>query len=63
MGGKIMDFQFYRQATDNIAKLRKLGETQLADTYSNQLLTCKSEEDFWKIHAQIEDEFFILGVS
>ena len=63
MEGSIMDFQFYRQATDNIAKLRKLGETELADTYSNQLLTCKSEEDFCKIHAQIEDEFFILGVS
>ena len=56
-----MDFQFYRQATDNSAKLRRLGETELADTYSNQLLTCKSEEDFWKLHAKIEDEFFILG--
>ena len=59
----MMDFQFYRQVTDNIAKLRKLGETDLADTYNNELLTCKSEKDFWKIHAQIEDEFFILGVD
>ena len=55
-----MDFIFYKQVTDNIAKLRKLGEVDLADTYKNELLTCKSEKDFWKIHAKIEDEFFIL---
>ena len=58
-----MDFQFYRQATDNIAKLRKLGETDLADTYNNELLSCKSEKDFCKIHEQNEDEFIILGVD
>ena len=56
-----MGFIFYKQVTDNIAKLRKLGEIDLADTYKNELLTCKSEKDFWKIHAKIEDEFFILG--
>tara|TARA_R100000278_G_scaffold88252_1_gene67381 strand:+ start:3090 stop:3263 length:174 start_codon:yes stop_codon:yes gene_type:complete len=56
-----MDFIFYKQVTDNIDKLRKLGEKDLADTYKNELLTCKSEKDFWKIHAKIEDEFFILG--
>ena len=33
-----MDFIFYKQVTDNIAKLRKLGETDLANTYTNQLL-------------------------
>ena len=56
-----MDFIFYKQVTDNIAKLNKLGEIDLADTYKKELLTCKSEKDFWKIHAKIEDEFFILG--
>ena len=56
-----MDFIFYKQVTHNIAKLNKLGEIDLADTYKNLLLTCKSEKDFWKIHAKIEDEFFILN--
>ena len=56
-----MDFIFYKQVTDNIAKLNKLGEIDLAETYKNELLNCKSEKDFWKIHSKIEDEFFILN--
>ena len=56
-----MDFIFYKQVTDNIAKLNKLGEIDLAETYKNELLNCKSEKDFWKIHSKIQDEFFILN--
>jgi len=58
-----MDLKFYTKLTENISKLRELGETELADTYNNELLNCKSEKDFWKIQAKIDDEFFILGVK
>ena len=52
-----MDFIFYKQVTDNIAKLNKLGEIDLAETYKNELLNCKSEKDFWKYTQKLKMNF------
>tara|TARA_B100000927_G_C16463922_1_gene468959 strand:+ start:1479 stop:1652 length:174 start_codon:yes stop_codon:yes gene_type:complete len=57
-----MDLKFYTEATQMITTLRNNGEEGLANWYNKELMNCKSEDAFWRIHGGLNDELFVLGV-
>ena len=56
-----MDLKFYTEATKMISTLRDNGEENLANWYNKELMNCKSEKAFWRLHGGLNDELFVLG--